>query len=94
MTTPHGPHVEQPQPPIFHFVLEAGQPSGTFRFSYTNWEGKTANRTIQPVGLYWGHTSYHPEDQWILVAWDMDKKAIRHFALKDMKAPLPNPGED
>lgn len=54
---------------------------------YTNWKGKTEWRTIIPKGTVWfGSTDYHPEDQWLLPAYDVDKQADRTFALKDISS--------
>lgn len=51
---------------------------------YTNWKGRTSERLITPIYMYWGETEYHPEPQWLLEAIDVNKGEIRHFALKDM----------
>ncbi len=53
-------------------------------FTYTNWQGETAQRTVRPIHMYFGHTTYHQGDQWLLVAYDLDKKAERTFAMKDI----------
>jgi predicted DNA-binding transcriptional regulator YafY len=36
-------------------------------------------------GLRFGHTTWHRQDQWLLIAYDLDKEAIRDFAMKDIK---------
>lgn len=51
---------------------------------YTNWKGKTEKRTIIPWVAYWGHTEYHPEDQFLLKCWDVEKQAERTYAMKDI----------
>ncbi len=53
-------------------------------FKYTNWEGKTAVRKIQPIEIWYGKTEWHPEEQWFLKAIDVEKDAERNFALKDI----------
>lgn len=53
-------------------------------FEYTNWEGKTATRKIQPIEIWYGKTKWHPEKQWLLKAIDVEKDAERDFALKDI----------
>ncbi len=53
-------------------------------FEYTNWEGKTAVRKIQPIEVWYGKTEWHPEEQWFLKAIDVEKDAERNFALKDI----------
>lgn len=52
---------------------------------YTNWRGETAERTITPISIWFGHTEWHKEDQWLLKAIDTEKDAERDFALKDIK---------
>jgi predicted DNA-binding transcriptional regulator YafY len=51
---------------------------------YTNWKGETGLRTITPKLMFWGSTQYHPVLQWLLLAFDEDKKEERTFALKDI----------
>ena len=53
---------------------------------YTNYRGETSVRRIVPKRIWFGKTDWHPEDQWILDAYDLEKKADRGFALKDVKA--------
>lgn len=52
-------------------------------FTYTNWKGATDLRTVVPNRIWFGVTEYHPEPQWFLTAFDVDKQAERDFALKD-----------
>ncbi len=51
---------------------------------YTNWKGETAERHVVPIELWFGSTEWHKEEQWLLRAKDLDKGAIRDFALKDV----------
>lgn len=51
---------------------------------YRNWKGETANRHIFPTGVRFAATEWHPEPQWLLDAWDMDKDAYRSFAMRDI----------
>jgi len=57
----------------------------TVKIIYTNYKGETAERTIIPIELWFGSTEYHPEEQWLLKAFDVEKKAERNFAVKDVK---------
>lgn len=52
---------------------------------YTNWRGETARRTIIPIRMWWGETEWHPQEQWMLTAWDVEKEATRDFAWQDIK---------
>jgi predicted DNA-binding transcriptional regulator YafY len=53
-------------------------------FDYTNWKGKKGHRKIEVNEFYYGSTEYHQEPQWLLEGFDLDKKAFRTFAMKDM----------
>lgn len=52
---------------------------------YTNYRGETSERNIIPKEIIFSATEWHPEEQWLLVADDLDKKAERSFAMKDIK---------
>lgn len=53
------------------------------RFLYTNYKGETTIRRAIPRGVRYTATEHHPEPQWIMVMWCLDRDAIREFALKD-----------
>ena len=53
---------------------------------YTNWRGETSIRNIEPKELIYGSNEWHKEEQWLLIAYDVDKQADRTFACKDIKA--------
>ena len=54
------------------------------KFDYVNWRGVKGERKARAIEIYHGSTEYHPEDQWLLEAMDLDKNEIRIFAMKDM----------
>jgi predicted DNA-binding transcriptional regulator YafY len=58
----------------------------TVSILYTNYRGETAIRKIVPERLWFGKTEWHPQEQWLLDAFDLDKNAARGFAVKDIKA--------
>lgn len=64
--------------------VKAGEPVA---LTYTNYRGETAARRIIPRSIRFGSTEWHPEPQWLLLAFDIDKQADREFALKDFGAP-------
>lgn len=72
-------------PPPNHHMAEV---------TYTNYKGKTAKRRIIPDKWYFGKTEYHPEDQWLLIAYDVEKQAWRTFAMSGFSewAQLVEPG--
>lgn len=58
------------------------------KIRYTNYKGVTSDRNIIPLLPYFGSSEYHPEKQWLLKVWDIDKRAMRSFAIKDIKRPM------
>ena len=56
----------------------------TLQFAYKNWKGETNNRIVIPYDIWFGNTEFHPEEQWLLRAYDVDKCAERKFALRDV----------
>ncbi len=51
---------------------------------YTNWEGKRSERRILPIVVMYGNNEWHPEDQWLLVATDLDRGHRRTFAMSNI----------
>jgi predicted DNA-binding transcriptional regulator YafY len=51
---------------------------------YKNWKGVVGIRHITPKGIHFGKTEYHPEEQWLLDAYDHDKEDFRTFAMNDI----------
>jgi hypothetical protein len=43
-------------------------------------------REIIPERIWFGATEWHPEPQWLLDAIDVEKNALRNFAMKDIRA--------
>lgn len=54
---------------------------------YVNWRGEERQRRIIPVSIRFGHTEWHPDDQWLLKAVDIEDKdqTVKEFALRDIK---------
>lgn len=53
-------------------------------FSYKNYKGLVSKRNVKVISLRLGSTSWHKDEQWLLKAFDYDKKAEREFAIKDI----------
>jgi predicted DNA-binding transcriptional regulator YafY len=51
---------------------------------YTNWQGERATRRILPSHIYWGSNQWHPQPQWLMSAYDLDKHCERTFALSSI----------
>ncbi len=70
-----------------HALSAEFTPGQTLRFSYKNWQGDFAVRTARVIRLFYGSTEWHREPQWLLEAFDVEKGAVRMFAVLDM-API------
>jgi len=68
-------------------IEELNKPTPSVVLTYTNYRGETAERRIIPFEVWFGSTEWHPEPQWLLRAYDCEKKADRDFALKDFGKP-------
>lgn len=53
-------------------------------FDYVNWKGVNGHRKVKVLSFGYSSNAYHPEPQWLLEGYDMDKKEFRMFAMKDM----------
>lgn len=51
---------------------------------YTNHRGDRSVRRIIPRNFTFGITSFYPTPQWLLAAFDVDKQAMRVFALQNI----------
>lgn len=56
---------------------------GIVTIDYTNYKGERKLRHVVPRYISWARGGYHP-DQWVMEAWDIDKRAYRSFAMKDI----------
>lgn len=57
---------------------------GRIEFTYKNHRGEVAQRHVLPVSIDFKATQWHPKQQWIMDAIDLDKNSPRSFAMKDM----------
>lgn len=48
---------------------------------YTNHRGERSWRNVIPAHIECRESEWHPGRQWLLVAFDVDKRAVREFAL-------------
>jgi predicted DNA-binding transcriptional regulator YafY len=53
-------------------------------FDYVNWKGVKGRRKVEVNEFHYDSTKYHPEKQWLLEAFDLDKGELRIFAMRDM----------
>jgi len=74
-----GPPATQSEGPLSGLNFE-NDPSVVV-IDYTNYRGERAERRILPDRLWFGAAEWHPDPQWILDAWDVEKQTLRSFAL-------------
>lgn len=55
-------------------------------FMYTNWKGVTSKRKAIVKGFFFGATEFHPEYQFFIKGFDLDKETVRDFAVGDISA--------
>jgi hypothetical protein len=55
-------------------------PEADVKFTYTNHAGITEDRWVHPIGGYFGTHEYYDRRQWLITAWDFNRKAIRTFS--------------
>ncbi|HSO00531.1 MAG TPA: hypothetical protein VLS89_19700 [Candidatus Nanopelagicales bacterium] len=58
----------------------------TVQILYTNYRHETSIRKIIPSRIWFGSTPWHPEQQWLLDAFDIDRGESRSFAVADIRA--------
>ena len=49
-----------------------------------NYKGETRERNIIPEKIIFASNKWHKVRQWLLIAYDVDKKSDRTFAMKDI----------
>lgn len=54
------------------------------RILYTNYADQVAWRDIVPFRIDWTKNRWHPQPQWILHAYDVEKGTVRSFAVRDI----------
>lgn len=54
------------------------------QFNYINWRGLGDIRKVLINEIYYGSNEYHPNPQFLMKAYDLDKNVERIFAMSDM----------
>lgn len=60
-------------------------PKAVIKIRYTNYRGETAVRRIVPIQIRFAASKWHPDEQWLMDAYDIDRQAERSFALVDIR---------
>jgi hypothetical protein len=53
-------------------------------FWYKNHRGEEGYRRVMPRSIRFGSSQWHPTRQWLLLAFDLEKRADREFAMADI----------
>ncbi len=53
---------------------------------YTNHRGQRRKRRVHPLDLVFGANEWHADEQWQLLAHDIEKDADRYFAMANIHA--------
>ena len=61
-------------------------------FDYENYRGNKETRRVLPKRIWFGVTDWHPEPQWILDGFDLDRNALRSFAIDHISSFSANTG--
>lgn len=68
-----------------HPVLrELCKQKSVINFDYKNYKGINSSRRAELHNLFYGQTEFHPKEQWLVEAVDIDKGETRVFSLEDM----------
>lgn len=52
-------------------------------FHCVNWRGEGAIRIAYLIEIGWGSTEWHPQEGWLIKGYDLERKALRQYSLKD-----------
>lgn len=76
-------------PPSADRLREAFAAVELAKIYYTNYKGERGYRIVLPLEIRHGMTDWHPEPQWFIQAFDLEKRALRLFTLHDISDWLP-----
>ena len=65
--------------------------SRAVRFTYTNNRGQTGTRRVIPLGIAYDRNEWNTEPQWLMTGWDLDRQAIRVYAMRLIRDWAPDP---
>lgn len=71
--------------PLRESSTVALDPKTIVQFVYTNHRGETEVRHIVPIRIRFAASEWHPQEQWLMDAFDLDRDAERSFALSDAR---------
>lgn len=51
---------------------------------YTNWKGSRRERRIIPLDMFIGSSEFHPQEQWLMKAIDLEDNVVKSFAMSGL----------
>lgn len=54
------------------------------RIDYTNWQGERRYRFIIPMSIKYKTTEQHIKPEWLLYAYDLEKRDYRYFSIANI----------
>ena len=68
---------------VFAKTLVDADTIESIHVNYTNYKGVTKKRHIRPIKIWQGSTEWHPEECFLMTAYDIDKESNRDFKVLD-----------
>jgi len=63
--------------------------SPSVTIDYTNHRGERAKRRVLPLSWRFGTTKWHPVEQWLMTAHDLDTDVEREFTVAEIHSWTP-----
>lgn len=51
---------------------------------HTNWRGERRKRLVRPIRWFFGSNKWHREEQWLMVAYCLERGEERDFAMSGL----------
>ena len=61
-------------------------PTRVVMIDYTNWRNERRVRSIKPIEIIWGCSEWHPVNQYLLRAKDMEDGKVKDFTMSGIHA--------
>jgi predicted DNA-binding transcriptional regulator YafY len=66
-------------------------PEKLVEIDYSDHLGRRTKRRFIPTRLFFGTTEWHPEEQWLVAVWDIERQFERSIAMPDIHTWSPAP---
>lgn len=58
--------------------------TGVVLIDYTNYRSERSERCVLPISWRFASSEWHKDEQWLMLALDLEKQANREFAMADI----------